>query len=358
MLSVSIKPIKDNRVHIIHEFKYLTSHNKQNKVYWSDRIDVETCIEWIVELQDGYIFIRTAAERYNMTLYLGAPNKNKEIYLYTQKNHYTRWSIELTEVQDIFNLKYIGDTFDINKLIIIVARYEEDVQWAQAYSDICIIYNKGQSTVHGMQYTGSLPNLGREAHTYLLYMISSYEYLSENIVFTQADPFPHNPTILCAIDSIEKTDPIQPLGYIYSETTPSKELVDKAVKITDYSLKYICSQINRNLQTVGPVAFDDTGINKFIVDHQFIYPDQAHKTMIDAFLERCKFPINMISCDSRIPFTYSGLFKVTKDIIRKYSKDVYINMINELILIHPQGGLNGYILERLWIFLFGYKYIL
>ena len=338
------------KVHIICDTEFLTADEKANRVYWSATTD-KSSNEWILESEGSYTFFRLAKERYNMTQYLGAPNKFKRVFLYTQKNRYTRWLIEPTDFKDTFKLKYAGETFNIDELTVVVARYEEDVQWTEAYSDICTLYNKGASKVEGLPFVIRLPNMGREGHTYLYHILSNYNSLSQNVVFTQADPFPHNPTILCAIDAVEKTRSIQPLGYIYSDTIPSKELVKVAAKTADYGLKYLVSKINRNLQIVGPVPFNDDGINEFIEDHTDIYPRQAHMSLVDAFLERCC--VTLPGSDT-IPFSFAGLFKVNREVIRVHSKEIYNNMLNELTLIHPQGGLNGYILERVWLHFFGY----
>ena len=117
------------------------------------------------------------------------------------------------------------------------------------------------------------------------------------------------------------------------------------------------TKINRNLQIVDPVPFDDKGINEFIEDHKYIYPRQAHMSLVNAFLDRCKFPLDNINTtfDSLIPFNFAGLFKINREVVRIHSKETYKNMLRELTLIHPQGGLNGYILERVWLYIFGYK---
>jgi hypothetical protein len=288
-----------------------------------------------------------------MTQYLGAPNKSRKAYLYTQKNQWTRWNLDAISIKNTFKFSYAGQTFDPKELTVVVARYEESVQWVEAYSDISLVYNKGPSHVDVPNVR--LVNIGREGHTYLFHIIHNYNSLAKNIVFTQADPFPHNHSILCAIDAIEKTDPIQPLGYIYSHTIPSKELVELAGQKTKYGLQYLVADINRNLQIVGPVPFNDEGINQFILDHTYIYPNQAEMTLIDAFLERAEFKLPETNSKT-IPFSFSGLFKVTSDIIKKYPIETYVKLIEELIRIHPQAGLNGYILERLWLYIFGWSY--
>lgn len=357
---IVIKPLSNinSTVHILRDSEYLTAHVRQNKVFWSDTHveERDTTNEWVLEDKDGYTFIRLAKDRYNMTQYLGAPNQYKKGFLYTQKNRWTRWVLEPTDFQDTFKLCYAGETFNTNELTIVVARYEEDVQWTEAYSDICTLYNKGGSKPNAaLPFVIRLENTGREGHTYLYHIISNYESLSANLVFTQADPFPHNPTILCAIDAIDQTCSIQPLGYIYSDTIPSKEVIKVAVRETDYGLKYMVTKINRDLQIVSPVAFDDKGINEFIEDHKYIYPRQAHMSLVNAFLDRCRFPLYASEIfDSLIPFSFAGLFKVNREVVRVHSKETYTNILRELTLIHPQGGLNGYILERVWLYIFGY----
>ena len=357
---IVIKPLSNinSTVHILRDSEYLTAHVRQNKVFWSDtRVEErDTTNEWVLEDKDGYTFIRLAKDRYNMTQYLGAPNQYKKGFLYTQKNRWTRWVLEPTDFQDTFKLCYAGETFNTNELTIVVARYEEDVQWTEAYSDICTLYNKGSSKPNAaLPFVIRLENTGREGHTYLYHIISNYESLSANLVFTQADPFPHNPTILCAIDAIDQTCSIQPLGYIYSDTIPSKEVIRASEKLTEYGLNYMVTKINRDLQIVSPVAFDDKGINEFIEDHKYIYPRQAHMSLVNAFLDRCKFPLYASEIfDSLIPFSFAGLFKVNREVVRVHSKETYANILRELTLIHPQGGLNGYILERVWLYIFGY----
>jgi hypothetical protein len=128
---VVIKPVRSDpsRVYILRDSELLTAHVRQNKVFWSDRQyeDRDTTNEWILETNDGHTFIRLAKNRYNMTQYLGAPNQYKKGFLYTQKNRWTRWILEPTDFQDTFKLSYAGETFSINELTIVVARYEEDV---------------------------------------------------------------------------------------------------------------------------------------------------------------------------------------------------------------------------------------
>ena len=82
----------------------------------------------------------------------------------------------------------------MSNLHIVIARYNESLDWL----DTCLtpqqrrsvwIYNKGPDSVSSQIKT--LPNVGREAHTYLTYIIENYDNLPERVYFLQGDPFPH-----------------------------------------------------------------------------------------------------------------------------------------------------------------------
>lgn len=72
--------------------------------------------------------------------------------------------------------------------IAILSRYQEsDHSWynilKDRYSNI-IVYNKFDSD-------NRLPNIGREGHTYLYYIINNYDNLPEELLFSQYDPLDH-----------------------------------------------------------------------------------------------------------------------------------------------------------------------
>jgi hypothetical protein len=67
---------------------------------------------------------------------------------------------------------------------IIVARYNENIDWLNDEKQNCIIYNKGNKLNIGNEVI--LKNVGRESATYLHYIIRNYNNLPDVIVFTQA----------------------------------------------------------------------------------------------------------------------------------------------------------------------------
>lgn len=76
---------------------------------------------------------------------------------------------------------------------IVVARYNEDVSWTTRLNGLTYIYNKGEPLE--THYPGTLeielPNIGREAHTYLYHIVNNYETLTPITVFTQGNPYDH-----------------------------------------------------------------------------------------------------------------------------------------------------------------------
>jgi len=73
--------------------------------------------------------------------------------------------------------------------VLVVARYTENLDWLQHVSIPTVIYNKGPY----LPNSHVLPNVGREAHTYLSFIIDHYDNLPDKVFFTQGDPFPHSP---------------------------------------------------------------------------------------------------------------------------------------------------------------------
>jgi hypothetical protein len=67
---------------------------------------------------------------------------------------------------------------------IVVARYNENIEWLRSEHENCIIYNKGQKL--NLPNELFLENVGRESETYLQYIINNYDHLPDIIVFTQA----------------------------------------------------------------------------------------------------------------------------------------------------------------------------
>lgn len=74
-------------------------------------------------------------------------------------------------------------------LELVVARHREDLRWLRRVPGrfTVTVYDKGGHAQAGHP----LPNLGREAHTYLHHLLTRYDELADLTVFAQGRPFDH-----------------------------------------------------------------------------------------------------------------------------------------------------------------------
>jgi len=72
---------------------------------------------------------------------------------------------------------------------IIVARYNENIEWIKDEMKNTIIYNKGDKL--NIDNEIMLPNKGRESETYLHYIITNYDNLPDVVVFSQGNIADH-----------------------------------------------------------------------------------------------------------------------------------------------------------------------
>ena len=79
-------------------------------------------------------------------------------------------------------------------MIVIVARYNENIEWTKKFLNV-IIYNKG-SKLEGNYNEILLNNVGREGHTYYKYICDNYDNLDDYLIFLQGNPFDHSPNII------------------------------------------------------------------------------------------------------------------------------------------------------------------
>ena len=112
-------------------------------------------------------------------------------------------------------------------LELVVARYEEDLHWLRRVpsSFRISVYNKGSTRAlpdkligrKGVEVT-SLPNIGREAHTYLTHLIARHDDPANITVFCQGRPFDHAPDLhdrlLALAEARENPKPFLWYGFL------------------------------------------------------------------------------------------------------------------------------------------------
>ena len=69
---------------------------------------------------------------------------------------------------------------------VVVARYNESTDWLSMFKPSRVhIYNKGDTISNSPYNVVQLPNVGREAHTYLQFVVDNYDKLPDVVFFTQ-----------------------------------------------------------------------------------------------------------------------------------------------------------------------------
>lgn len=80
---------------------------------------------------------------------------------------------------------------------IVVARFNEDISWLNPLASHCVVYNKGSSLPDTRRFkeTIVLPNVGREAHTYIYHMIGTFNKTNHPFItlFIQGNITDHIP---------------------------------------------------------------------------------------------------------------------------------------------------------------------
>ena len=104
-------------------------------------------------------------------------------------------------------------------IALVVARYQEDLAWLKRVPRAVRVhvYDKGG----GVASAVPLPNVGREAHTYLHHLVEHYHELADLTVFVQGKPFDHVPDLHRRLrawaDGSERVEEFRWLGFLAEE---------------------------------------------------------------------------------------------------------------------------------------------
>lgn len=240
--------------------------------------------------------------------YIGLPNKNRELYLYSDYCEYTFFK-KITS--NIFI--YDDFLFDKNKFEIVIARYTEDISWMMPYVDIVTIYNKHEDVLPN---SIQLPNVGRESHTYLYHIINNYENLSKNTLFMQG--------------TIEDHLPLSMNKYMMN------------------------TSITLNLQHKGTIYAhknDHYGylrhIGKWLDEYKSGDMLKEKKTFRQWWYYYLKKPIPKIKF---FQFSHGAIFAVSKNKILKNDKEYYEHLIKSVD--NHKNPESGHYFERAWYYIF------
>lgn len=195
--------------------------------------------------------------------------------------------------------------------MLVVARYEEDISWVSKYSDNMIIYNKGSTNSIPSDKVYDLPNVGREAHTFLWHIVNNYDHLDDLLVFVQGK----------CDDHLGKDWTVDDLMNLPEDEEYSKNLVDSSLW-GDYASSY------------------DFRIYKW--NHTNLAPTKQNESYGQWYerLFKQEFP-------HRSTKVYAGaIFSVRRSAIHRYPKELYEQLLEEVS--HDNAPEAAHFMERTW----------
>jgi hypothetical protein len=212
----------------------------------------------------------------------------------------------------------------INRIDLVISRFNEDLSWLkelplEQFSRI-IVYNKGPripfSDYINNLYIINLPNVGREAHTYLYHIIENYDNLTDLTIFLPGSANMENKwtrTEKVVSTTIETMQSVFPIMY-------SKNLKKEHF---DFSISTYQSTNNNNR------SINSESYMKISKDRPF-----------GKWFETCFGDLEVSG------IMFNGIFSVSKKHIHNRSRDFY-NFLISYVNDHsnPEAG---HFFERAW----------
>lgn len=250
------------------------------------------------------------------------------------------------------------------RIELVIARYNENLDWLEDVpKNIRItIYNKGKDDIP-YPYI-SLPNVGRESHTYLYHIIQNYDNLADKTIFCQGDTIFHSPEFIKLLENTDKFEAVQPLSaYYWPQDEPPFYFSNPPLPVLEKT---------RNLWIKGCPIHVEYMDNEFTTRYPHLYfenyfvkvtdwvkkeygVDNAFKFWVD------RFRLKDVDFTKLFPVCYAAIFSVDKRAILDNSVDFYNNIMNTILFdIRQMPYKNkvfdvGLYLEKLWLVIFNYK---
>ena len=200
---------------------------------------------------------------------------------------------------------------------IIVARYNENIEWLNSEMSNCIVYNKGNKLK--IKNEISLENVVRESETYLHYIITNYNNLPDVVVFTQARISDHK----------------------------DRDDVNYLINIKNQALKYSKSRNFTIHNDIGNNIHFDKEWN--LRKEGYFLKDNYKNNKPITFLNWFKTNIN-INYPNPIYFYCNAIFAVRKENILNKPIEYYKRLILEVN--HHINSTEGHFFERSWYYIF------
>ena len=141
--------------------------------------------------------------------------------------------------------------------VVVVSKFTEDVSWLDYVKHKKVIYDKSDNPIEGSYHR---PNVGREAETFLHYIVTNYYNLPDIVIFLQGDPR-SNPVSYTPLEVIRTVNNDFP-SELKPILTWSREILDSS-----YWLK--------SVKILNDILFENGEIIKYASGVQYVVPKRC-----------------------------------------------------------------------------------
>ncbi len=249
---------------------------------------------------------------------------------------------------------------------LVIARYTESLDWlTDVPPDIeVIVYNKGPAvTSDAVQARASIvrrANQGRESETYLAHVLGLRQADGSQdddfVVFAQGDPFEHSPDFLDLLRATHRWADVQPLSWRWKtkrNIPPAHVLARETGAFMD-GLRVRPELFS--LQSWTPLGFHDVGTFWLQETYRSVHGLPDGTNIAAHFLAMCGMPALAAQADAHLlgRFSYGAVFAARRSRLMTVSEAALANL-RRASLGHE---VYGYVLERMWLHVFGMGFIL
>ena len=239
--------------------------------------------------------------------------------------------------------------------LLVISRYQENIDWLSDLNLPTLVYNKGKKVIGSNDlWVENLINIGRESHTFIHFIIANYNQLPKRVTFLQADPFEHYPQIKESLNKVDQFMPVQALSIRYlpkyhkqlkklatfNTGNPNEEKILKFIRNKE-KVPFYVEELDQRLNLIWPEHF----VDPYMQNTKFLHT-HGDEALAELF--------NRISLQKpqRVFFNYGGLFSVEREKILQHNLEFYKNLMIFLL----EDLEHGFLLERLWLSIFGFEF--
>jgi len=247
---------------------------------------------------------------------------------------------------------------------LVIARYAEQLDWlTRVPAEFSVhIYNKGApitdpQVIARADSVTDRPNQGRESETYLTHISSLSPDADDGfVVFSQGDPFEHSPDFLELLGRHGQWQDLQPLAWrwkISRRIPPDLVLARETGGFVD-GLRVRPELFS--LQSWTPMGFHDEGTLWLQETYRQVHRLVPGTNIAAHFLAMCGLADIAGRAQAHLlgRFSYGAVFAARRSRLAGVMPDA-LEGLRRAALGHE---VYGYVLERLWLHLFGADFLL